>query len=176
MAFNATAASLHENNEGSDAIELSSSGLLQAGENVLAIQVLNESLASSDLSMIPTVIGIAVETTGIVEPAHDVEINEVFAGSGPSPGFIEVHNEGAQAVDLSGYKLVSSPVGAGPYAFPSGTNLAPGSSLAVLAANLPFVITNGAQWFGLVTSDLRFGVPLPVRLRLAIGSALDPFP
>ena len=36
--------------------------------------------------------------------------------------------------------------------------------------------TVNATTANLFTSDLRFGVPLPVRLRLAIGSALDPFP
>jgi hypothetical protein len=156
LPFNANADSLHENNEGSDSIDLTLSGHLNAGENTLAIQVLNDNLNSSDLTMIPTVTGIEVETPGIVDPPHDVEINEVFAGNGPAQGFIELHNESAQPANISGYKLVSSPVGASGYVFPPGTTLASRARLFVAAAGLPFQITDGAQWFGLVTPDLRF--------------------
>src|SRR6185503_12169663 len=103
---------------------------------------------------------------GYVEPEHDLEINEVFAGAGD--GFVEIHNEGAASASLAGMKLVRSAVGTGGYLFPAGTPpLAPHSRWTVPASTLPFPLTDGAQWLGLVTSDLRFVDGLSTRARPA---------
>jgi hypothetical protein len=139
LAHDAAADGNHGADDGADAVDLSSSPYLQSGTNVLAIQGLNVSLGSSDLSLIPTLTLAELRTSGLVEAGHDLEINEVVAG-GPDGGFIEIYNEGERAEDLSGYRLVGQPVGPAAYVIPNGTSLEPGEFLAV-AGDVPFGMT-----------------------------------
>ncbi len=104
---------------------------------------------------------------GPAEPTHDVEINEVSAGTGPASGFVELHNEGAAAADLAGYRLVDRPSGVAGYAFPAGTSLEPGAFLAVHGDLLPFAVANTAQWIGLVDADGNFIDGMRTRTRPA---------
>jgi hypothetical protein len=168
LPFNALAEDTHENDDGIDSIVLTSiPGVLQAGDNVLAIQLLNESLTSSDASLIPVLTGIQVESSGIAEPPHDVEINEVFGGNTPGGGFIELHNEGPSLADISGWRLVNTPLGEGGYIFPPNTKIPSGSFFVVPEASLPFDVTDAAEWFGIVTPDLRFVDGVSTRARPA---------
>ncbi len=166
FAFDATAAVTHNTGDGSDSIELGAfSSLLRAGDNVIALQILNESLSSSDLSMIPSLVSVELDSSAPIEPAHDLEINEVHAGSSPAEGFIELYNEGVQAADLSGFLLVGAPIGSPAYSFPAGTALAAGARKVVSGASLPFALTDASQWIGLVTPDHRFVDGVETRIR-----------
>lgn len=166
LAHDAVADASHGAGDGADAIDLSRSTHLRSGTNVLAIQGINASLGSSDLSLIPTLTLSELRTSGLVEAAHDLEINEVMAG-GADRGFIEIYNEGERAQDLSGYRLVSHPVALGAYVVPNGVSLEPGELLAVTGSELPFSLVDGEQWFGLLTPDGRFVDGVETRLRPA---------
>ena len=168
LSHTATADDTHENIDGIDTIDLLSTvPLLKAGENTLAIQLLNENSGSSDASLIPAVSAVEKSISISNEPSHDVEINEVLAPAGADPGFIELHNEGAGSADISGWKLVVSPVGADGYVFAANTTLGSGQRLVVSTANLPFTVTDASQWIGLVTPDLRFVDGVSTRTRPA---------
>lgn len=104
---------------------------------------------------------------GPEKPPRDVEINEVVAGAAPGASYIELHNEGAVPADLSGYRLVDRPSAVPGYIFPAGTSLAPGAFLAVGGDVLPFAVTDGAQWFGLLAPDGGFVDGLRTRARPA---------
>ncbi len=156
LAFDETAEHGHGGDESGDTIELSGSPFLRTGMNLLAIQGLNRSIDSSDFSLIPTVQVTSEGDTALIEPAHDLEINEVCAGSTPAERYVEIYNEGDATGDLSGYRLVTDPRGRGGYSFPDGTELAPGAFLVVPAVLVPFEILDQAQWIGLVTDDARF--------------------
>ncbi len=104
---------------------------------------------------------------GPVKPPRDVEINEVVAGAVPGASYIELHNEGAVPADLSGYRLVDRPSGVSGYIFPAGTGLAPGAFLAAGGDLLPFAVTDGAQWFGLLAPGGEFVDGLRTRARPA---------
>jgi len=69
-----------------------------------------------------------------------VRINEVLARnvsafnhSGTFPDAIELYNEGASVVDLSGMRLTDDPADPGKYTFPAGTTLAAGAYLVLIA-------------------------------------------
>jgi len=163
LAFNATAADLHAVADGNDTVDLALfPSLLVAGDNVVAIHALNEDIASSDLTLIPTLTLTEIDPSALIEPAHDVEINEVWAEPG---GYVELYNEGAAAVDLSGWRLTASPAGTPAYEFPAGSSLASRAFTSVPMASLPFALQSQPQWLGLTTPDGRFVDGLDTRLQ-----------
>lgn len=167
----------HENDEGDGYVDLLSfGGLLLVGENVLAIQGLNISSSSSDLSLIPALSALYEDTTGEVEPPHDLEINEVFAGSGPTEGFVEIYNEGLHPVDLEGYRLTRDPVaGDSGYVFPAGSTLEAAGFLTVSALDIPFALSEEQQWMGLLTPDYRVVDGIESRAR-PVGTSWGRYP
>jgi len=156
LGHSATAADTHEVTDGAAVIDLTGSPLLRAGRNVLAIQVLNESRGSSDLSLIPSLVAAQLPEGAMIEPPHDFEIDEVYRGARPEESFIEIYYEGKEPADLSGFRLVADPTGKVGYTFPPGTIMNPGAFLVVTGDLLPFPVEDVAQWFGLVTEDGRF--------------------
>ncbi len=149
IPFDAVAAAAHSYDDSIDVVELAGSPLLRAGANVLAIQGLNVSLRSSDLTLAPTLDLVESPPEQMAEPPHDVEINEVFAHVQPFNAYIELYNEGTATADLSGFRLTEDPRGAGGYAFPAGTTLGADKFLRIRGDQLPFAITATAQWIGL---------------------------
>ncbi len=63
--------------------------------------------------------------------ADPVVFNELFRGGPGGGGWVELHNPGAVAVDLSGFRLVDGPSRSDAHVFPEGTGLAPGGFLAI---------------------------------------------
>ncbi len=110
-------------------------GLLQAGPNVLAVQVHNASLNSSDLSFIPT-----LRERRVIQPmafACPLTINEVcFNTSGTQ--FIEICNSGTLPFDASGYFLSNDPDNVRLFSIPAGTIVAGGATVAFLRSQLGF--------------------------------------
>ncbi len=149
LPFDAVAQAAHSYDDSIDIVELAGSPLLRAGTNVLAIQALNVSLGSSDLTLAPTLDLVESPREEMAEPPHDVEINEIFAHARLFDAYVELYNEGTAAADLSGFRLTADPRGAGGYAFPAGTTLAAGKFLRVRGDQVPFAITEAAQWIGL---------------------------
>jgi hypothetical protein len=83
---------------------------LRAGSNLIAVQVHNESLDSSDLSLI---VELEARTDKLSHHSRGPLINEVFAAASPAPdapaSFIEIFNPDAEAVDLAGWYLSDDP-------------------------------------------------------------------
>jgi hypothetical protein len=106
----------------------SKKGYLVAGRNILAIQGLNDSVASVGMVILPELLGgtLAVATTG--QPAINFGVIE----SNPSSGnqdqeFVQLLNPNTIAVDISDWQLQ----GAIEHTFPGGTVLPPKGTLYV---------------------------------------------
>ena len=96
---------------------------LAAGENVLAVFVINAQSNSPDLLLQPQLIGLT-ETP----PQFEIAFGEVATGSAGGHSdeeFLELQSHSTVAVDLSGWRLE----GAIQFAFPPGTVLPAGGSL-----------------------------------------------
>lgn len=93
---------------------------LRPGRNVLAIQGLNDSLASSDLIVLPELHGGRFVPASQAEPRIDFGTIEASPASGnQDEEFIELRNRNAVAVDLSDWRLT----GGVEHRFPGGTVL-----------------------------------------------------
>ncbi|MFT4549654.1 MAG: hypothetical protein ACI8XO_001026 [Verrucomicrobiales bacterium] len=116
--------------------------ILITGDNVLAIQVANSNITSSlRLEMSLDAGGTALIPLssdvryfpGLIEPGSD--LYEPAAVAEGSSDWIELHNNGASAVDLDGWSLSDNPDIPDKWAFPDGTTLDAGGYLVVLADN-----------------------------------------
>jgi len=108
--------------------------LLVAGTNVLAVEVHNANLSSSDLSFIPRLLSRTVH-----EPGSSVVINEVsFNTSGTQ--FIELYNKSASPVDISGFYLSNDPDNLELFQVTSPTILPGHGHVAFLETELGFTI------------------------------------
>jgi hypothetical protein len=126
---------------------------LRNGSNVLAVQVHNVSLGSSDVSFNPRLLSreiIAPEASATVP----VLINEAFLRTGGAR-FIELHNASASPVDLSGYFLTDD------YSQLRKLQLANGSSIPARG----FLHFNEAELPGL---DLGFRPVVHERIAIAL--------
>ena len=61
------------------------------------------------------------------------ENGDVFAHEGTYPDIVELHNQGASTIDLSGLSLSDSPETPGEFTFPTGATLAAGEFLVLFA-------------------------------------------
>lgn len=119
--------------------------LLIEGENVLAIQMCNASVGSSDLMVIAD-----LTTNGGIGPqlVTNTEVHKYFIGTEePAPievesdtavepdfvDWIELHNDGASPVDLTGWSLSTDDDDPREWMFPDGTQIEAGGYLLVLA-------------------------------------------
>ena len=156
VPFNATAATGHNasmdsggnNPDVIQTVEVDAS-LLVEGDNVLAIQMCNQSLNSSDLMVIadlttnggtfgPTLVNsgdIHRYFIGTEEPAP-VEDNSEGPVEPKFVDWIELQNDGAEPVNLTGWSLSDSSGDPRKWFFPDGTTIAAGGYLLVLASGV----------------------------------------
>ncbi|MBI4586548.1 MAG: lamin tail domain-containing protein [Planctomycetes bacterium] len=95
--------------------------LLQNGDNILAVQIHNSSLGSSDLSMIPKLVSRRTIEPGATS-SIPVVINEGHCRAA-SGRFIELYNTSNAAVDLSGYHLTDDFAKLKKHTIPGGTTI-----------------------------------------------------
>ena len=82
VAYNTPLSTDHEGSCSSNLPEYDLSafiGALEPGDNVLAIQIHNKNLTSSDFLLIPALSSVATPTPGDIEPDGDIDLND-FAG------------------------------------------------------------------------------------------------
>lgn len=105
------------------------SSMLRSGDNVIAVEVHQSNLNSSDV-----VFGIALDAT-LPAGTGSVVLNEVAAASSNqapvTPDWIELYNNGTQSVDLGGFALSDDVLRPNRFVFPSNTPLAPKGYLVV---------------------------------------------
>ncbi len=97
-------------------------GLLDEGENVLAVQIHNNTLGSSDATFIPRLASrktIVPTPTGSPVP---VVINEFF-GRADTGGWVELHNLSNASVDIGGFHLSTTRSVLDEWTIPAGTML-----------------------------------------------------
>ncbi len=140
FAYDAVATASHEAGSYESFAIADPASVLQAGTNVLAVQVHNLSLGSTDVSFIPWLVD---RKTTIPQQLTTVPlvINE-FRADGPR-SFVELRNNSSAAIDLAGCTLRSDTTGTTPFVFPSGASLGARSFLSLEAAELPFALDPG---------------------------------
>jgi hypothetical protein len=112
-----------------------------------------------------------ISRTWIVNTAWpSVRLNEVLANNGASPDMIELFNEGASSVDLSGLRLTDDPAQPDKFTFPPGASLASGAFRSLSATELGFSLDadgEGVYLFhrvsagGALLDSVQFGRQLP---------------
>jgi hypothetical protein len=114
---------------------------LRAGDNVLAVEVHNASLSSSDLSL--RVDLERREPSTSLEPGAGPRINEAAAARPDAPsddalaaGFIEIYNPGDEDFDLGGHCLSDEPGRLAKHVLPDGLRLAPRGYLVLTRREL----------------------------------------
>lgn len=101
---------------------------LRAGRNILAIQGLNESVASSDLIFVPELHGAKVTPATTIEPKINFGAIEANPASGnQNQEFIQLTNPNSIAVDISGWRIG----GGVEHTFPGGTVLPPKGAIYI---------------------------------------------
>ena len=126
--------------------------LLKVGENVLAIQVHNQSLTSSDMIAKVTLSSTGSSPRALVspgdavryfvgteEPATSTEEEETDPGEDPADSendWIELHNNGPSAVSLDGWTLSDDPDEPTLWSFPAGASIPANGYYVVLATDL----------------------------------------
>jgi hypothetical protein len=140
-AFDASAGSANEPTQ--EDIDITSfKGSLVVGTNVLAVQVHNAGVGSSDLSFIPRLV-----SRTVIEPTQTetvpVVINEGFIRpGGAEERFVELYNTSGTGVSLAGYWLSNDFVNLEKYAIPAGTTIPARGRLAFTEAQLGFSIAH----------------------------------
>lgn len=133
-------------------------GLLVEGANVLAVHGVNNTRGSRDfyigvdLVMVEDFRG--EEDDPAVNPYVGRIINELMAGEGDDPGFIELFNPGEEELDLSGSVLLSSR-GNFLYEIPGVTVLSPGEFVAFDREVLAIPVPSGGARYVLLAPDGR---------------------
>jgi hypothetical protein len=148
--------------------------LLVTGTNVLAVQVHNATLSgSSDGFVGVTLQAVATHTTGSAasDPTTRILINELSAGNGSIPGWIELYNPGSTAVDLSRVYLSDDRFNLLAYKIPNGTMLPPGGFWAARQGTAPTELPFALGLFGgtvYVTAASNAATPVPIRVLDAV--------
>jgi hypothetical protein len=143
-----TPATAHEASAGAggnppQAFDISSfTSLLQAGNNVLAVQVHNTALTSSDLSFIPRLLSrrVVTPTAGLEVP---LVLNELFARTS-GERWIELYNAGSALLNVAGYYLSDNAAVLGKYAIPAGTTI-PAHGFLVVNESQSGLVFSGAE-------------------------------
>lgn len=139
--YNTQAAS-HEATAGGGALTVRDitafKSLLTSGTNVLAVQVHNTAIGSSDLSFIPRLFSRTYHDPG--QLAFPVVINEVrFHTSGTQ--YVELYNTSPAAVDIGGFYLSNDPDNLALFQITSPTVVAGNGHVAFLDTELGFAMT-----------------------------------
>ncbi len=150
VPFDANAEGGHEADE--EEFFTISPALLREGENVLAAQVHNADVGSSDLSFIPRLVAraLAPPPPGETSERPSVTINEVGPTEPGSPGFIELHNGDSRSIRLDGYQIVGS---AGERATIGAATIGAGDFLLISEAALGFEVRLAQTTYALVEPD-----------------------
>jgi hypothetical protein len=130
----------------SDLFDISATGLIHftaeaadVGSHTITITVTDDSAASANGSFVLTVLPrprIAINEV-LCDPAlgSEGDANRDGVRSGSEDEFVELLNLGSDAVDLSGWTL--SDGASSPFAFPSGTQIAPGEYVVLFGGGAP---------------------------------------
>lgn len=155
------------------------SNLLVAGTNVLAIQVHNNSLTSSDLSMIANLFAVGAATNPLVRHtnlwryfvAEEAPVPEpdqdTAGGSMEFADWIELHNDATTAVSVAGWALTDDGKTTNRWTFPAGATIGPRGYLLVLCSAtagrtggppyvVPFELAAEGEFLGLYNSAGAF--------------------
>jgi hypothetical protein len=132
-----------------------SAAALQAGTNVLAVEVHQNGTTSSDI-----VFGMALDALVVTNaaPSGSVVLNEVLANNASlaeadssTPDWVELYNQSSGLVDLSGLSLTDDTLQPRRWVFPNGVQIAPRGFLRLFFdGGLPASTTNTG--FGLQAS------------------------
>ncbi|MEE8452602.1 MAG: lamin tail domain-containing protein, partial [Thermoguttaceae bacterium] len=120
-------------------------GWLVQGENVIAVEIHQKTLYSTDLSFDLKMSGLIVEQPDPVVDGLALVFNEV-ASANDAEFFVELANIGTEPLDLDGFVLRATGTSGGTYVFPPGM-LDPGQLLAVSQQQLGFHPADGAKLF-----------------------------
>ncbi|MBM97937.1 MAG: hypothetical protein CMJ77_02335 [Planctomycetaceae bacterium] len=119
---------------------------LVAGENILAIQGLNQSLTSSDFLILPEIVGTTeIGGRGPSGSNLPLAINEIEAADAEN-FWIELTNDGDEPIDLNGITVVATGEQGGSYIFGEQT-LAAGEHRLLSEQQLGFHPWNGERLF-----------------------------
>jgi len=110
------------------------SRLLVQGRNVIAVQVHNVDINSSDLSLIVELS--CREASGSPGALSRPRINEVLVGRAPEETFIEIYNDSPGEIDLSGYFLSDDPANLKKFEIPRPASMKPYSHTTFTAREL----------------------------------------
>jgi hypothetical protein len=110
---------------------------LVQGTNVLAVQVHNSGLGSSDLSMVPRLLSREVILPEEIQTVP-VVVNEAFLLDQGAGRFIELYNPSGTAVNLSGYFLSDDFTSLQKFAIPGGSTIPGRGFLSFSEAQLGF--------------------------------------
>ena len=127
--------------------------LLRAGGNVLAAQVHNNTLGSSDLSFIPRIVSVRTMGPGASGRRFPVVLNECFPNDG-SGGWIELFNASSAPADLSGFRLSDDRGDLGKWTFPAGSVVPARGFLVVRESDCGFDFSSAEIAVYLVRPDL----------------------
>ncbi len=140
FAYNALATASHEAGAFESFAIANPAAVLREGPNVLACQVHNISLGSTDASFVPWLLDRTVTLPQEVVRLP-VALNEIRA-DGPR-SFIELFNGSAERAALDGCLLRLDAEGAAPYVVPAGASIDGGGFLLLAAEQLPFALEPG---------------------------------
>ncbi len=126
------------------AFKLSSSGesvsLTDSAGAAIDVRSFGPQQAGISQGLLPDATGAVTSFPGSSSPGGanalaitDIIISRIYPG-------IELYNRSAQAVALDGWHLHLALADPAPYTFPGGTSIAPGGTLTVPAASLPFAL------------------------------------
>lgn len=155
--------------------------LLRQGENILAFQVHNATLAgSSDCFGCVALRGTVAQPDAGEDPRARVVVNEILANSDAGDGgdWIELYNPGPVAVSLSNVYLSDDRANLLKYKIPVGAALQPGRFWAVRQGTapdgFPFALDSAGETI-YVTAATDAASPAPIRVLDALRyEALDP--
>ena len=114
--------------------------VLRTGENLLAVELHNESLTSSDASLIVELEARLIPPAPAA-PAAGVLLSEALAAR--ENGFIELHNRGEEDVDIGGFTLSDDPRDLAKVTISAGARVPAGGFRVVPAAELGSLFATG---------------------------------
>lgn len=126
---------------------------LIAGENVLAVQVHNDQLGSSDASFIPRLYGLPAAEEPSARKERPVCINEIRGSEAGVDGFIELHNRSDEEQSIGGSWILDSR--GTRFSVPEPTQIPPRGHIVFLDAQLGFDVQLAGVTYALVEPDGR---------------------
>ncbi len=138
--------------------------LLVAGTNAIAIQGHNTTLTSSDFSLTPRLL--KRTSTTVSSSSTSLVINELL-GRTTGARWVELYNDGTQAIDLAGYFLSNDADELERYALPAGSTIGAGGYL---------LVTEADSGLDFSTAEVRIFLTLPDRSATILGQIFENVP